>query len=211
MDYSALHKSFYPRPRARGDRSISSMVVALRRFYPRPRARGDCAALYPLIYRTVSIHAPARGATSHDDAIRHAASVFLSTPPREGRHLTSENPPPHQCFYPRPRARGDNASPCSAIPRVRFSPRPRARGDVPRGLLCRPHRVSIHAPARGATISASEAGHGSVSIHAPARGATCHPRAATVVSIHAPARGATLSCIDFSDRFRSTPPREGRR
>ena len=55
-----------------------------------------------------------------------------------------------------------------------------------------------------------------VSIHAPTRGATASYRfvhISGVVSIHAPTRGATIatnSGMD-SDRFRSTPPREGRR
>ena len=79
-------------------------------------------------------------------------------------------------------------------------------------------RVSIHAPARGATGGMSRIGHGAlVSIHAPARGATSRyticPKIPTMfqstrphgarrrneedgdnestVSIHAPARGAT--------------------
>ena len=80
-------------------------------------------------------------------------------------------------------------------------------------------RVSIHAPARGATeVSWVFPDDGRVSIHAPARGATTdflytntvkqgfNPRSrtgsdykkelesyqASLVSIHAPARGATL-------------------
>jgi len=83
--------------------------------------------------------------------------------------------------------------------------------------------VSIHAPARGATLRIVQQmlGH-AVSIHAPARGATggaCllprsalgfNPRARAgrdlikrpwltswMVSIHAPARGATSFCLLF--------------
>ncbi len=75
-------------------------------------------------------------------------------------------------------------------------------------------RVSIHAPAWGAT-----AGDGlgvarvHVSIHAPAWGATrcrCHGLAAVEVSIHAPAWGATIAahhCRPELSRFRSTHPR----
>ncbi len=94
-------------------------------------------------------------------------------------------------------------------------PRGARRGVVlqpPHGAL-----VSIHAPARGATVKLGEhLGLFKVSIHAPARGATCQPRqmylapacfnpraragrdeagapvpASSYVSIHAPARGAT--------------------
>ena len=57
------------------------------------------------------------------------------------------------------------------------------------------HKISIHAPAKGATKSFAGWGLGmGISIHAPAKGAThdlhfhdcCHS-----ISIHAPAKGAT--------------------
>ena len=61
-------------------------------------------------------------------------------------------------------------------------------------------KVSIHAPAGGATGAGSKAQvNGAVSIHAPAGGATflCfNPRMALPVSIHAPAGGATEKCGD---------------
>ena len=76
--------------------------------------------------------------------------------------------------------------------------------------------VSIHAPARGATIrDGLAAWRRLVSIHAPARGATsirARPSLQGMVSIHAPARGATdwtTSAIP-SNMFQSTPPRGGR-
>ena len=57
--------------------------------------------------------------------------------------------------------------------------------------------ISIHAPARGATQSKDRhPGRNDISIHAPARGATLPELEAitdTVISIHAPARGATFS------------------
>ncbi len=78
-----------------------------------------------------------------------------------------------------------------------FNPRARAGRDPSCGwelkLLA---RVSIHAPARGATEYKLDGPSGKgVSIHAPARGATSHAGRAFLprdVSIHAPARGATL-------------------
>ncbi len=74
-------------------------------------------------------------------------------------------------------------------------------------------KVSIHAPARGATFGI---GRGTimayVSIHAPARGATTqtyYGPNAKPVSIHAPARGATWArlvyiygCLSFNPRAR---------
>ena len=62
--------------------------------------------------------------------------------------------------------------------------------------------VSIHAPARGATIDINVCkAFSMVSIHAPARGATLHSGTFTddpEVSIHAPARGATLVVDAFA-------------
>jgi len=77
--------------------------------------------------------------------------------------------------------------------------------------------VSIHAPARGATVQGAKTyEHQAVSIHAPARGAT--PLRAVrwlmhVVSIHAPARGATepFNINWYQALFQSTRPRGARR
>ncbi len=122
-----------------------------------------------------------------------------------------------------------------------FNPRARAGRDFPhRAASNRPDSVSIHAPARGATlwssgsireyrsfnpraragrdlysISISTIKH--VSIHAPARGATfCFfPDVFHfLVSIHAPARGATLPLTTLALLifvFQSTRPRGARR
>ena len=167
---------------------------------------------------------------------------FQSTRPRGARRIdTSPLSSAHQGFNPRARAGRDGCRgwSCSwqsmfqstrprgarrdAIPRSRsltvcFNPRARAGRDIPPLVLHRvADRVSIHAPARGATIrSGASRGPKRVSIHAPARGATrswtswpprrssFNPRARAGrdqygvssgrprhVSIHAPARGAT--------------------
>ena len=75
--------------------------------------------------------------------------------------------------------------------------------------------VSIHAPARGATLSVGDAPARVqwVSIHAPARGATSgYPgkQIRASVSIHAPARGATDCSVPAKPsewKFQSTLPR----
>mgnify|MGYP001324571216 CR=1 FL=1 len=76
--------------------------------------------------------------------------------------------------------------------------------------------VSIHAPARGATLKGiSESKHSMVSIHAPARGATNIPRAKNkdVKFQSTRPRGARL-CIRLDDKlsrvFQSTRPRGAR-
>ena len=144
----------------------------------------------------VSIHAPARGATSFAGYF-FACYVFQSTRPRGARRdyigwanvmiqvsihapaggatapfFDALNLAP--CFNPRAREGRDTIPPIARWLRRMFqSTRPRgARQQTRRNLNLRP-RVSIHAPARGATAKdAADAAKQAVSIHAPARGAT---------------------------------------
>ena len=105
--------------------------------------------------------------------------VFQSTPPHGGR------PMPHRDI-----ADGDG-----------FNPRPRMGGDTSSWQMHDANRVSIHAPAWGATRHSpltSSTRH--VSIHAPAWGATdyqWHAVRLPCVSIHAPAWGATAH-VDYA-------------
>ncbi len=123
---------FNPRPRAGGD--VARDLFGRRRagFNPRPRAGGDKRSVVLLrAFCDVSIHAPARGATS-GGLCHNRARSFQSTPPRGGD-------------------RDWNAA-LNIL--ASFNPRPRAGGDgpvVPHGK--RRQEVSIHAPARGATRS----------------------------------------------------------
>jgi len=122
----------------------------------------------------VSIHAPARGATW---------AIFTTSPMAK-----FQSTHPHGV-----RRRMLGYSKCNSCS---FNPRTRTGCDC-RMATAKRHRgrVSIHAPARGATISASLISKVSwVSIHAPARGATeegSKLMGVSQVSIHAPARGAT--------------------
>ena len=100
--------------------------------------------------RCVSIHAPARGATSAV-SISKVIRGFQSTPLHEGRPTSGAGHNGKQSFNPRPCTRGDYIE---------------RRFDFSGG-------VSIHAPARGATKALEQRiGPPMVSIHAPARGAT---------------------------------------
>ena len=120
--------SFNPRPRAGGDEIPRHSNCALSVSIHAPARGATSVSCSMLPVTTVSIHAPARGATARrrqdDPCIR-----FQSTPPRGGR----------------PRREG-----CIA-PDHGFNPRPRAGGDVWGRCGDPDHRVSIHAPARGAT------------------------------------------------------------
>jgi len=119
-------------------------------FNPRPRTGGDEKTLLQHSAVYVSIHAPARGAT-WSTSLPTSSSSFQSTPPHGGR----------PSIYP-----------CSKSIKS-FNPRPRTGGDLSAVNSFRSYLVSIHAPAREATVY-----HfllylpNQVSIHAPARGAT---------------------------------------
>jgi len=139
---------------------------------------------------------------------------------REGcDHEIAKNMDNYRCFNPRTREG------CDSLPLKNCCKNPPFQSTHPRGV--RPtfsaHDdkfavVSIHAPARGATISIKgNFGKYQVSIHAPARGATCASFQAVnsaYVSIHAPARGATVLELMVKQSwilFQSTHPRGVRR
>ena len=125
---------------------------------------------------------------------------FQSTPPHGERLLQNcsrgwsirfQSTPPH----------GERPASCGRRPRGKLFQSTPPHGERPDDQVARVGHlpVSIHAPARGATLIAQEAHRGiPVSIHAPARGATrrpCGSICTLLVSIHAPARGATLASV----------------
>jgi len=136
-------------------------------------ARG---ATYPLIYihtpDNVSIHAPARGATQ-TVAVLKIILRFQSTRPRGARpciifiFLSANYVSIHAP------ARGATLRKARAARRGCFNPRARAGRDDVNNVKAYGFAVSIHAPARGATYFLPEPQQPKrVSIHAPARGAT---------------------------------------
>jgi len=211
-------------------------------FDPRPCARGDMAQTVSTMFRSVSIHAPARGATGSSAPASSRSPFFRSTPLREGRPGTVVGLTHEHEFRSTPLREGRQGALWRRLQQHRFDPRPCARGDPGDSrIIIDVLIVSIHAPARGATgrdrdsadhfmfrstplregrpffttttaSSSSEfrstplregrqaavrkfVAEVDVSIHAPARGATVILRwliRINQVSIHAPARGATL-------------------
>ena len=150
---------------------------------------------FPLIGQ-VSIHAPARGATSYS-ITTPGNEVCFNPRARTGRdsslRLTAAW---RRSFNPRARTGRDISLMTTPRPPACFNPRARTGRDLRRGAVCSVHGiVSIHAPARGATeYILYGVDDIRVSIHAPARGATVQDedlQLERVVSIHAPARGAT--------------------
>ena len=100
---------FNPRPREGGDfrtpRHIIRLMVEIC-FNPRPREGGDLRALSGEPPVTVSIRAPAKGATS-PGAGAMRSTRFQSAPPRRGRPLDYRLCRASGCFNPRPREGGD--------------------------------------------------------------------------------------------------------
>ena len=147
-------------PRARAGRDSGSTVVsrdAVERFNPRARAgRDDRCTVHDRRRYRVSIHAPARGATLVTCIAPLAKQSFQSTRPRGARHASRDAD--HERvwrFNPRARA-GRDAWPTRLDgENARFNPRARAgRDDADYAESGSHERVSIHAPARGATSAA---------------------------------------------------------
>ena len=122
-------------------------------------------------HAAVSIHAPARGATRYSDGFS-SSSLFRSTPLREGRPVNlagvraakefrstplREGRPragwrsPTRKFRSTPLREGRPGAAGTLSAARGFDPRPCARGDQPTPQRRAQQRVSIHAPARGAT------------------------------------------------------------
>ena len=165
---------------------------------------------------SISIHAPARGATG--GMLPSEAEVrFQSTLPRGERHRIGAGfKKSRDNFNPRSREGSDDfpvkayklSEFQSTLPRGErqkvwgawsdyrnFNPRSREGSDCDMLVLMVAVYISIHAPARGATNHFQTCRRQiSISIHAPARGATQTLSLFTHllhISIHAPARGAT--------------------
>ncbi len=229
------HSGFNPRSRVGSDRPIHGRSVRPQGFNPRSRVGSDVpisfvctvSAMFqstlprgerpPLhasfsVSRDVSIHAPAWGATQTSPS-RWISSMFQSTLPRGERRPWS-GPPGSPVRFQSTLPRGERQHGVLLFLRFsRFNPRSRVGSDDISAKSQKAIRVSIHAPAWGATHPRRHPRHcPRVSIHAPAWGATASgpdPGCLKNVSIHAPAWGATFSSptSSFNRSFQSTLPR----
>ena len=172
-------------------------MLFMRYFNPRSREGSDPTAVFLLHFPSISIHAPARGATAGITATQNLS----------------------QDFNPRSREGSDTVCSPFVISSQYFNPRSREGSDLPSWCIwSMASIISIHAPARGATKKqGGNRPEYSISIHAPARGATgnlrstgdsgkhfnprsregsdgelAEPLSSRTISIHAPARGATF-------------------
>ena len=144
---------------------------------------------------TVSIHAPAKGATCPCCSPQTPSRPFQSTPPQRGRRPNDLIVILHNTFQSTPPQGGDLRllGEGGDIDVSIHAPAKGATGMITGGTAF--SIVSIHAPAKGATVlERTVRGFIVVSIHAPAKGATTTSRPPIwqwAVSIHAPAKGAT--------------------
>ena len=128
-------------------------MLFMRYFNPRSREGSDPTAVFLLHFPSISIHAPARGATAGLTATQNLS----------------------QDFNPRSREGSDTVCSPFVISSQYFNPRSREGSDLPSWCIwSMASIISIHAPARGATKVTVHfnQNHSNISIHAPARGAT---------------------------------------
>ena len=154
--------------------------------------------LYSFTYTDISIHAPAKGATTMPQPVKRTATRFQSTHPRRVRPPATPGMTTSSTFqstHPRRVRLRPIPSPRSST--SNFNPRTREGCDDRSGQAKHPgYAISIHAPAKGATSSLPVYVYIiCISIHAPAKGATLVLELARFlacrISIHAPAKGAT--------------------
>ena len=121
----------------------------------------------------ISIHAPARGATITTRTIRIPKKAFQSTLPR-GERLSVIYLKGKIYGFQSTLPRGERLSSVYNVRRFcHFNPRSREGSDGTSWYKLLDRLISIHAPARGATMNDGIAfAHFVISIHAPARGAT---------------------------------------
>ena len=144
--------------------------------------------------RVISIHAPAKGATDRS-ILWDSFSIDFNPRSREGSDCQRNRR--WKCnlyFNPRSREGSDDGTSITHTTYTNFNPRSREGSDDNFSLICNNPIISIHAPAKGATLLLSAY---LLSFH---------------ISIHAPAKGATaLVSAWFSvDGFQSTLPRRER-
>ena len=186
-------------PREGGDPWHHQGEYSEGRFQSTPPARGATVNIeWHNITNIISIHAPREGGDVVPIINILLPYLFQSTPPRGGRRAGGIIWSGAGHFNPHPREGGD-AEPADPVGGEKISIHAPARGATGgHPGQNAGGRISIHAPARGATTCSRPpcCRPWALSIHAPARGATAHAETApslTPISIHAPARGATIA------------------
>ena len=211
-----------------------------RYFNPRSREGSDYLFCTFTIFFSISIHAPAKGATFCGNWYLTSGKNF-NPRSREGSDVLISYLSNNLNISIHAPAKGATAyNPLSNLYFLISIHAPAKGATIGEKAAQAIYEISIHAPAKGATIKVSEKltkyafqstlprrerlsfhAHGgstfAISIHAPAKGATCTIGNCIVlvtISIHAPSKGATMFrqfYIKATFQFQSTLPRRERR
>ena len=100
----------------------------------------------------ISIHAPARGATRADIINRFRSGISIHAPARGATKLYGHILTVFNDFNPRSRTGSDSKHPALFAALCDFNPRSRTGSDDLALVYCPVLSISIHAPARGATV-----------------------------------------------------------
>ena len=166
-------------------------------FNPRSREGSDRFSGTAAIFcRQISIHAPAKGATNVHVKVAPDAIDFNPRSREGSDKIANDANSANADFNPRSREGSDQIL-LTQFRWTLISIHAPAKGATLYLHSCHiMYQISIHAPAKGATgfSRALFATHIQISIHAPAKGATwykCSKCGGALISIHAPAKGAT--------------------
>ena len=148
---------FNPRTREGCDHSFLNVFPFLLDF--NPRTREGCDVVFTLICEidSISIHAPAKGATSQNTSTVQVVLISIHAPAKGATIFWSE---PHlftSNFNPRTREGCDFCSCSHPTLFEYFNPRTREGCDRNSNLAYPFLAISIHAPAKGATCLVSSA------------------------------------------------------
>ena len=197
---------------------VASLPDLYNYFNPRSREGSDLTEVYILYNLTISIHAPAKGATKDDKEVMLGIYISIHAPAKGATLLLRLPQPRTQHFNPRSREGSDEDGKRRIIAGHNFNPRSREGSDPDAMMLSKTERTfQSTLPRRERQRYLVQLGNGNfnfnprsregsdygwevstvkeyISIHAPAKGATVEDvqdLKQSIISIHAPAKGAT--------------------
>ena len=230
---------FNPRSREGSDIDFQLYIRTFVDFNPRSREGSD--SLRPFLTLGTSAFQstlPRRERRDSAFALRLSVSISIHAPAKGATSLFPVDIGFESNFNPRSREGSDFVLLFKSFTIRDFNPRSREGSDILFVFISKISEISIHAPAKGATRQLLQIEQSAmISIHAPAKGATrnkmrfqsgnlfqstlprrerpsAHARTQQLIkiSIHAPAKGATINCpFGFLIvEFQSTLPRRER-
>ncbi len=217
--YQYLEESVFQSTLRRTERPFhGNIALAKNNFNPRSGERSDRLRSCVISSLSISIHAPANGATVNLMVDDWDKRISIHAPANGATSSVNSVSSESGYFNPRSGERSDGQIRNLSCTSLYFNPRSGERSDQALYKNDTAHDISIHAPANGATnVSCVPPVIMSISIHAPANGATVirvlmqlnaifqstlrrterqaclyTRRIKRIISIHAPANGATL-------------------